>query len=88
MTNDTSDYDGSGSPETAAGAIIVTFSGTKTKTPAILTMYSRSDTAAFTPIFQSSKFHRFKVNLAAADNYYFKVTVPDGAVVDLAVAAT
>jgi len=85
VTNGTSDHDGSGVPQTATGAIIVTFSGTKGKRSPVLTMYSRSDTAAFAPIYQIDKFRRFKVNLANADEYYFKVTIPGDAVVDLAV---
>lgn len=85
ITGGTVDYDGSGAPITAGGAVIVTFSGTKTNQVPVMTMYSRSDSAAFTPIFQTSAFRRFKVNLATSDEYYFMVTVPNGAVVDLAV---
>lgn len=85
MTNDTEDYDGSLAPLTAGGPVIVTFSGTKGIHSAILTLYSRSDTAAFAPMYNSNRFERFKVNLAPGDNYYFAVTVPNGAVVDLSV---
>ena len=88
ITNGTSDYNGSGTPEVATGAIIVTFSGTKGKRSPVLTMYSRSDSAAFAPIYQIDKFRRFKVNLANADEYYFKVTIPSDTVVDLAVTNT
>lgn len=85
VTNGTSDYDGSGAPQTATGSIIVTFSGTKGQRLPVLTMYSRSDSAAFAPIYQIDKFRRFKVNLANADEYYFKVTIPIDSSVDLAV---
>lgn len=86
MTNQTTDYDGSSSPETAGnGPVIVTFSGTKGKQSPVITMYSRSDTAAFAPMFTVNRFGRFKINLAVGDNYYFTVTVPNGATVDLSV---
>lgn len=84
-SNGTSDYDGSGAPSTATGSVIVTFSGTRGSQAPVLTMYSRSDTADFVPVHSTSKFGRFKVNLANADNYYFKVSVPTGSTVDLSV---
>lgn len=86
ITNGTDDYDGSGAPLTATGAIVVTFSGSKGIKSPVLTMYSRSDTARFAPMYQRNRYGRFKVNLANADDYYFKVTVPNGVSVDLAVA--
>ena len=61
------DQDGSGAPITATGPIIVTFSGTKDKDSiVVLTMYSRSDAAAFAPFPMRSQFGLFKVNLANA----------------------
>ena len=91
MTNATADYDGSGSPSAATGSVLVTLSGTKgtvRKTQPVLVMYSRSDTADFAPTFQKSGFGRFKVNLAAADDYYFTVTgVESTASIDLSVVA-
>ena len=85
-----SDYDGSGVPSTAAGPIVVTFSGTlgASGDRPILTLFSRSDTAEFTPTYSTELFDRFRVNLAAGDNYYFKVKDVDAdASVDLSVVS-
>lgn len=88
ITDGTTDYDGSGSPASAAGPILMTFSGVnnnQAKQRPVLTMYSRSDTADFVATYSTNSFERVKINLATGDDYYFKVTVPSGATVDLSV---
>jgi hypothetical protein len=91
ITDGSTNYDGSGAPESATGAVVVTYSGTlegkRTQTPT-LTMYSRSDTADFAPTYNRTAFGRFRVNLANTDDYYFTVTgVQPGDSIDLSVVA-
>ena len=75
VTDRTSNYDGSGSPETGAtGPIIVTFSGTVDSTKKnhpVLNFYSRGGTADYVLTLQMTSFGRYKINLAAGDDFYF-----------------
>ena len=85
VINRTTDYDGSGATLSATGPILVTFSGTRGSTgrAPVLSVYSRSGTADYAPTYSTSKFGRFKVNLASGDDYYYMVSVESGTI-DLA----
>lgn len=85
LTDASADYDGSGSPITALGPVIVTLSGTKGNGPFHVTMMSRSDTANYTNTLSMNTYGRFKVNLANGDKYYFLAQIPSDASIDLSV---
>lgn len=76
LTDRKTDYDGSGSPAIATGPIIVTYSGSGGSGPKNLTLMSRSDTANYVATFNTSKFGRYKINLANNDNFYFVAQCP------------
>ncbi len=83
FTGRNTDYDGSGSPATATGSIIVTYSGTGGSGPKSLTLMSRSDTASYVATFNQNKFGRYKVNLANGDDFYFVAQCPADGSIDL-----
>lgn len=85
FTTRSSDYNGSGSPSTAAGPINVTFSGTNGESPIGCVCMSRSDTAAFAKTSVIPFGERKRINLASGDEYYFVASIPADASADLAV---
>lgn len=96
--NRNTDYDGSPTGlneiQSAAGAVVVTYSGTLDVRDAvsdrpILGVFSRSDTAEYSPTYsRQDGFGRFRVNLASGDDYYFTLTgVNASDSIDLSVVA-
>lgn len=70
-TNSSVNYDGTSSPITATGPVIVTFSGTHASfgEPSI-TVYTRTDTARFVNALQVSGFQRLRLDVASGEDFY------------------
>lgn len=75
----------SGAPATANGPTLFTFSGTRgpLNKNAVLSIYSRSDTANYALTHQQHSFGRFQINFVSGDSWYY-IIESNGCTVDLA----